>query len=139
MLCSKNVSILASHEGELELWDARRYRFARQVAALWFQQLKQLQEPQTKKLQGVLVPWPWVKWLKVGPRPRPPARWLERWWAAARRTWCTTAPSGACSGSQWSATRMRRPAGRRRRAESSSLSSTCPPSCPRSILSWLSP
>ena len=54
MLCSKNVSILAKSEEELENWSERRYRFARQVAFLWFQELKRLQQVEANRLQSLL-------------------------------------------------------------------------------------
>jgi len=57
VLCSKNVSILASCAPELELpqWADRRYRFARQVGALWFQQLSALEEASCKSLRKTLA------------------------------------------------------------------------------------
>ena len=57
VLCSKNVSILASCAPELKLpqWADRRYRFARQVGALWFQQLSALEEASCKSLRETLA------------------------------------------------------------------------------------
>ena len=45
VLCSKNVSLLASTASELQLpqWQDRRYRFARQIGAVWFLQLSKLE------------------------------------------------------------------------------------------------
>ena len=57
VLCSKNVSILASCASELELpqWADRRYRFARQIAALWFLQLSALEESSCGVLKDTLA------------------------------------------------------------------------------------
>ncbi|CAK9062974.1 unnamed protein product [Durusdinium trenchii] len=46
VLCSKNVSLLASTASELQLpqWQDRRYRFARQIGAVWFLQLSKLED-----------------------------------------------------------------------------------------------
>ena len=57
VLCSKHVSILASCASELELpqWADRRYRFARQVAALWFLQLSALEESSCGVLKDKLA------------------------------------------------------------------------------------
>ena len=57
VLCSKNVSILASCASELELpqWADRRYRFARQIGALWFVQMTALEESSRKTLKETLA------------------------------------------------------------------------------------
>lgn len=57
VLCSKNVSILASSVSELELpqWADRRYRFARQIGSLWFLQLSTLEDSSCRALKDQLT------------------------------------------------------------------------------------
>ncbi|CAE8612692.1 unnamed protein product, partial [Polarella glacialis] len=57
VLCSKNVSLLASAPSEVSLpqWSDHRYRFARHVAELWFDQLGRLEERGREALREALA------------------------------------------------------------------------------------
>lgn len=54
VICSKNVSILASSRDDIEMYKDGRYNYARLIADQWFKEIHNLTREETKNLKKLL-------------------------------------------------------------------------------------